>query len=356
MAFDLDKLLRAGEFSLVLNSIGLVRCKSFTSDLMSQASKRVTAPGFESKELARWLLGEVAILPISEQFQEADPIEGEPLSTEQLNVVTDAELEAFSDRVAKKNTFLVSTHKGKEVTRTEGQSACDFLAYAIEHSQAEEKARTARLLESVSPPLFGQSTLDSIKSSLAASNRFEDLIKKYAIGPSPVDRLVGAIPIEPRVLDFPEIHVPKNPIHETNQILENLSGRIDEMRPLVVQGAEMIRSMNETAVRMQGDYLENAARTDQQTSNAMKVAVASLVVSGLGLIGSTYFSYLTYRDGKVAADAAKLAEKKADEKSAAQKALIEEGISKLLSSQQDGTKAIVKSLAEVGHGISATKK
>lgn len=66
----------------------------------------------------------------------------------------------------------------------------------------------------------------------------------------------------------------------------------------MAQGAELIRSMNDTALRMQGDYVANAAESNDRTKKAMKVAVLSLIVSAVGLLASSLFSYLSYADGK----------------------------------------------------------
>ena len=92
MAFDLTTLARAAEFSMSLGSLGLVRCKSLTSSLMSEARQRLKAPDAEGKELARWLLGELAKRPTVQAFKETDPIEGDSLTTEQVASVTESDL------------------------------------------------------------------------------------------------------------------------------------------------------------------------------------------------------------------------------------------------------------------------
>ena len=107
MAFDLRKLARAAEFSFSLGSVGIVRCKSLTSDLMSQARHRIKSSEAEGKvkQLARWLLGEMAKRPTVVDFKESDPIAGDSLTVEQLSSATDLELEAFSENVLKKNLY-----------------------------------------------------------------------------------------------------------------------------------------------------------------------------------------------------------------------------------------------------------
>lgn len=323
MAFDLNKLARAAEFSMSLGSLGLVRCKSLTSSLMSEARQRLKAPDTDGRELARWLLGELAMRPTVQDFKEADPIEGDSLTAEQVASVTDPELESFSENVLRKNLYLTRAHGSEEPLRVEGQLACDFLAQAIVHRGKEEKAQMDRLIQSAAKPLFAESTLESIKRSLTASNQFEALIKQYSGGSALgsiresiaatqqinvgkkyaeeaklAERVLSQPRHEPQILNVPPMHFPKNPIHETNQILENLTGQIEDMRPLVAQGAELIRSMNETALRMQGDYVANAAKSNEQTRKAMRVAVLTLIVSAVALMASSFFSYLSYADGK----------------------------------------------------------
>ncbi len=307
-----------------IGSLGLVRCKSLTSSLVSEAWQRIKAPDTEGKELARWLLEQLAKRPTVQDFKESDPIEGDSLATEQVAAITVPELESFSENVLKKNLYLTRAHGSEELLRVEGQSACDFLAQAIGHRGKEEKAQMDRFIQSATKPLFAESTLESIKKSLTASNQFEALIKQYS-GGSALDSMRESIAAtnqidvlgkkyaeeaklaervffqpknEPQILNVPPMHFPKNPIHETNQILENLTSQIEDMRPLVAQGAELIRSMNDTALRMQGDYVANAAESNDRTKKAMKVAVLSLIVSAVGLLASSLFSYLSYADGK----------------------------------------------------------
>lgn len=371
MAFDLHKLARAAEFSFELSAAGLVRCESLTSNLMSQSMQRIKTPDFESKEFARWLLGKLAKRPKIEKFQESDPIEGDSLTSEQLAAVTDHELESFSECLLQKNLYLANAHGGEELKRIEGQSFCDFLAHAIVHRCAEEKAQIDRIIQSATRPLFVESTLDSIKKSLAASNQYEDLIKQYAGGStldsikkslaassqienlakkyaadaSPTESLLAKAKIQPQILSFEPPRILKNPILETNQILENLTGQIEGMRPLVAQGAELIRSMHDTALRMQVDYIANAARSDRQTKNAMRVAVLSLVVSAVGLVASSYFSYQSYADSKTAG-----------EKAEAQIKVFKAGIETLVNEQRADRAAVFKSFSEENRSTPRPKK
>lgn len=337
---------------------------------MSEARQRLNALDAEGRELARWLLGELAKRPTVQDFKESDPIEGDSLTMEQVASVTDPELESFSERVLEKNLYLTRVHGSDVLRRVEGESACDFLARAIVHRGNEEKAQIDRIIQSATKPIFAESTLESIKRSLTASNQFEALIKQYS-GGSALDSIRESIAAanqidvlgkkyaeeakltekalfqprhEPQILNVPPMHFSKNPIHETNQILENLTGQIEGMRPLVAQGAELIRSMNDTALRMQADYIGNAERTDRQTKNAIRVAVSSLIVSAFGLVASSWFSYQSYSDAKAS-----------DIKAETQTKVFKEGIDTLVKEQRLEQAALLKSL-EANRSTSSSKK
>lgn len=345
MTFNFDKFIRAAEFSFNLKSVGLVRCKSLSDDILRQARVRIKTPNFESRELVRWLMGELINRPSIENFQESDPIEGDSLTSDQLEAINDQELESFSEQVLQKNRNLVKAHECEELKRVDGQSACDFLTHAIVHRGKEERAQVDRIIQSVSKPLFAESTLDSIRKSVAASNKFEDLIKQYSGDASLANRVLSQVRPEPQVLNMLPVHIPQNPILETNKILENLTGQIEGMRPLVAQGAELIRSMNDTALRLQADYIANAERSDRQTKNAMRVAVLSLVVSAVGLIASSWFSYQSYTDGKATAEEGK-----------SQSKVFEKLTKDLMTAQHEDRVVLTKALADLKQTVPVGKK
>ena len=117
------------------------------------------------------------------------------------------------------------------------------------------------------------------------------------------------------------------------------------MRPLVAQGAEMIRGMNDTALRMQADYIANAVRADRQTNKAMWVAGLSLIVSAIGLVVSSYFSYQSYADAKLSG-----------EKENAQIKVFKESISTLVTEQRAERAAFLKQIGEANRSVLKAKK
>lgn len=338
VALDLGKLSRMGQFSLELNSLGRIRFASMRTEHFSESIRRINGPDFHVKDLVRWLFGELARRSENESYKDDDPIDGEALKPEELAAVSDESLEKFAEKILQINGFLVKTHEGKDLERASNQSACDFLVDAIRHHQAEEQRQRQRLWESVTKPVFLESTLESIRRNLDTSSRLEESIKKFsefdfALDPARASRFEAVRP-----LSIPTIA--KNPIHETNEILEDLARQIQDMRPLVAQGAELIRSMNDTALRMQSDYIANAERTDQQTKTATKIAAAGLVVSAIGFVVSSVFSYLSYLDAK-----------DVDKKFEAQSALFREATERLAREQKEEISALVKTIGAGSRGL-----
>lgn len=66
---------------------------------------------------------------------------------------------------------------------------------------------------------------------------------------------------------------------------------IEIVRPIVVQSAELIGNMNDTALQMQADFMRNARSTQKYTWIAIMIAVVSLMAS-------SFFSWLSYDDAK----------------------------------------------------------
>lgn len=328
---DIEKLARMGQFSLDLGTQGQVRFVSLTTKLLSESIRRMNEPDFDPKGWVRWLFSEMARWPSSETFQDDDPIDGETLKPDEMEAVSDDLLEIFAEKLIQKQAYLLKTHGERDLERAVGQSACDFLANAFLHHRTEEGKQRERLFQSVTKPLFAESTLDSIRRSIDASSHLQESIKTYAEIGSTLDSTLASRMAMPRPHELMLPPIPKNPIHETNEILEELTTQLQDMRPLIAQGAELIRSMNDTALRMQADYIENAAKTAKQAKLAIWIAATGLVVSSI-------FSYLSYADSK-----------EADRKFEAQMTGFRAATERLASEQKEAISTLVKTVAAGRH-------
>lgn len=346
MALSFRDIARMCEFSIELQSLGTVRFLCLNANHISQANKKLDSSSIHSSDFVRWLFGELARRSVEGQADDADLIDAPSLTVEELNSITNEELEEFADKLVLKNKYLLKTHKSSDIERSVDESALDFLARTFLHHDAEQKLQWERLTEPLSKSLFASTTLDAMQRNLGLSNQFQDTIDKYARGYSGVERIlaeernkwermnkslspslsfsaemeamqrnhgiqdqfldtigkhtrnlseIGRDLAESRLNELPshmpELHIQKNPIHVTNEMLESIVRQIEDLRPMAAQAAEIIRSMNDTALRMQTDYIQNAKTTGLQTRIAIWIAAISLAVS-------SFFSYQTYADAK----------------------------------------------------------
>lgn len=379
MALNLRDLARMCEFNFELASLGTVRCLCLNANHISQVNKKLGSSGVQSLDVVRWLFGEMARRPVEGRADEVDLTDAPSLAAEELNSVTNEELEEFADKLILKNKYLLKTHKSSDIERSADESACDFLVRAFRHHPAEQKAQWERMTEPLAKSLFASTTLDAMQRNLGLSTQFQDTIDKYARGYSGVERILAEERdkwermnkslsasaameamqhnhgIQDQLLDtigkhtrnlpdvapdvaesrlnilpphIPELHIPKNPIHDTNAMLEGVVRQIEELRPVAAQAAQIIRSMNDTALRMQTDYIKNAKTSGRQTRIAIWIAAVSLAVS-------SFFSYQTYADAK-----------DSSEKNNAENKEFQSEIRNLVAAQREDRAAIVKAIAD----------
>lgn len=378
---DIKKLAKMSEFNLELKSLGRVRCMSLTTTHLSQAKEKLRSSDVGSHNLVRWLLGKMARRHVEGHVNEDDG--GSSLTPEELSSVTNEELEDFAEKLIQKNRYLLKTHKGSDLERLADEAPCDFLVRVFRHYAAEQKTQWERMTEPLHKSLFASATLDAMQRNLGLSTQLQDTIDKYARGYSGVERMLAEERdkwermnqslsqslsasaameamqhnhgIQDQLLDtigkhtrnlpdiapdvavsrsnmlpphIPELHIPKNPIHDTNAMLEGVVRQIEELRPVAAQAAQIIRSMNDTALRMQTDYIKNAKTSGRQTRIAIWIAAVSLAVS-------SFFSYQTYADAK-----------DSSERNDAQIKAFQSEIRELAAVQREERVAVVKAIVD----------
>lgn len=343
MSLNIRDLACMSEFSLELKSLGTVRCLSLTTDRFSQASKKLASSGVQSLDFVRWLFGDAARHTVDGLTNEDDTNNGVSLTPEELSSVTNEELEGFAEKLIQKYRYFLKTHKGSDIERSADESTCNFLFRAFRHHAAEQKAQWNRMTKSVTEPIFARATMEAMQLNRGLSDQLRDTIDKYACGHSGIEQVFAAekeklkrmalvsnspssiATVEamqrdlglsnqfqdtidklkpdlsitglnlanpkPELLNtrMPNFNIPKNPIHDTNKKLESVVKQMEGLRPMATQAAQLIRSMNDTALRMQADYIENAKATGRQTKIAICIAAVSLFVSAVSLALSSYF-------------------------------------------------------------------
>ena len=179
MELDLADLVRLGEFTLELNSVGRAICVSLDASHLSQADIKISGSDVVSLDVVRWLFGEMARRPVDGVSDAHDPENNPRFTAEELTAVSHAELEEFADKLVQKNKsplLLLETHKGNELGKSGDESACDFLVRAFRHYALEQKERRKRFAQDVSASLANSATVatmqQSVVGTIADANRY----------------------------------------------------------------------------------------------------------------------------------------------------------------------------------------
>ena len=292
-----------------------------------------------------WLFGEMARRPANDHSNEDDAIDGSSLTPEELNSVTDEDLEKFADKLIQKNRYLLKTNKGSDLERSVDESACDFLVRVFRHYATEQKTQWERMTKSVSNSLFTSTTLEAMQRNLGISNQLQDTIEKYTRSLSVASPSHAESKLDVLSYPMPALHMEKNPIHETNEKLESVAQQIEDLRPIAAQTAQLIQSMNDTALHMQADYVANAEAAGQQTTFAIRIAALSLFVSAVGLVISSFFSCQSHLDTK-----------ESNKSSDAQIKAFQNEIRDLVAAQREERTAIVKTIVDTRNVSAAAVK
>lgn len=170
------------------------------------------------------------------------------------------------------------------IERAEGESDEEYLARGFRSKASRFAARLKNLFSGTSERM--KSILGAgLAANMGASRRVSQLVKSMS-GPSSLSQ--ATIRHEPFEFELPEI--PPNPIFDTNEILAEVAGQIEQMRDLAAATAEMQRTLNETASAAVADFSTGAEASRKATRNGLGIAGASLLVSVIALGVTVYVS------------------------------------------------------------------
>lgn len=342
---DIRDIARMSEFDLEFKSLGTIHCHVLRSDLISQANK-LSSAGTERRDVVRWLFGKMAVRNFESRTSTAGEGEGIGFTPEEINSVSEMELEEFADKLTQKYGYLLKTYQGKSIDKALSESACDFLIRAIVHYAAEKKASQDRLIKTATGSIFSKATMDAIQLNSKLSDQLKNSFGEYSqaqayiTAKDKLDRMdmvskaLSSIATEDKIRqkmtefanpqhEFPNHiqpdlqipFVPENPIRETNQMLKQI--------------ALPISSLNDVVSGMQIDYIENSKKAKQQTANAFWIGVGGFVVAVIGV----FFSYQSYVDAK-----------KSNENTEAQIKAFQSEIRNLRADQREERAAIIRTI------------
>lgn len=178
------------------------------------------------------------------------------------------------------------------MVRAEGESAEEFLVRGYRADTTRMKTRIGTMFEGMSSHL--KSVLGpGLAANFGASNRLGEIIKSMQGG---VGASAGQATIRHEPFEFKMPPIPHNPIYDTNEILGEVAGQIDQMRELAAATAEMQRTLNDTASAAVADFSSGAEATRKATRNGLWIAGASLAVSIIALVATVYLGWGQSKD------------------------------------------------------------
>lgn len=216
----------------------------------------------------------------------------EGYSAEEISQLRANETMQFTQEFSKKN-WSVSSSNDDRITKRDDESDIGFVRRIVDHEASRTSKFARKLAESAGG--LSSSTLAAINNNFGISRSLTDAVTSLRAVDSSVFHRKAEIESDflarvPPALSF------RNPIEDTNNILQEVTANLQKLGPVAAQTVELIASMNDTIVRMQSDYIRNAEHIEKQSMNATRLAAAGFVVSAIGLVLATYFSWQTLQD------------------------------------------------------------
>ena len=364
MVLDLSKLERRHDFDLETHSLGKIRCGTLKVSTFSATAKSLADPNGAALPQCRnilQMLGKKIDSPAGNQ----QPSEM-ALSDDDVRQITDDEVEIFSKEFVSHNDWLLHSSddaKGQDGNNQEneasvsrrpevddrakgdGERNSEYLIRVLHRYFEAQGERLKKILEplangativghlkKLTEPLssrlassaFDASTLESLRRNLSISDQLKDTLRAFEKNTIAREVFPDSSRLEVQVP--PSIHLVENPLVETNRRLGSMLDQIGEMRTLAAQSAELIANMNQTALQMQANFINNARSTQRSALFAIWIAVLSLVTA-------SGFSWLSYSDGK-----------DQSEKNNSQISLYQAEVAKLISAQEKDRAVLVGAL------------
>lgn len=176
MVFDLKSLSRMHNFDFDIKALGTIRCGSVSYSNQSTLAKMLESAKLSSLEFAKQLL--CLLCKKTEAFsnQEDSNVREDCLTDEQINLITDEEIETFSLKFIAHNRWLLESYKdGKRQVRTneKGETIVSYTPKIIDLPRKEAESSKDYLVR-----LFRHFfTLESAQLKIKTSKTMHQLIQ-----------------------------------------------------------------------------------------------------------------------------------------------------------------------------------
>ena len=308
MTFDFSKLTQRHIFNLETDTLGTIQCSSLKAGMLSNVEKDFNATEKDSIVIARRLLREVGRhIKEGERKEDGkvkDETESAPLTDDDVNGLSVEEIEIFAREFVAHNEWLKKTYEGTHrsvTTNKKGENdvtiqsmpvdlpnenaEChsDYLVRVLRGYLDEQVKRNKRLLKHFTDSnfnnIFSNATEDLLKKHVSLSNQLATTLQSLRSGTT--EPYLGSLaePIHVGINKIPT--PPENPVYETNRRLGDVLDHAEELRPIILQSAELFRNMSDTALLMHADFNRSARKSLNVSILVACIATVSLVVTAL---------------------------------------------------------------------------
>ena len=318
MASDISKLFHRENFRIDANSLGTIHCGSLTLGMLSEIQKELKADNIDGVAFTRKLLLKVGQRIREEEKHEdgndKNEAENAPIVEEEVDRLSDEEIQDFAREFLVHNPWLLQSHKDSETSTTTNEQGqmivsvqptpidlpreiteqdSDYLVRVLRRYVDGQTERINRALRPYSGTLFGSpfsnTTRDFFRRHVSLSDQLTRTLR--SLGPGVTGRHVGKVVNK----DSPEPMFPsppEDPVHETNRRLGHVLDHAEEFRPIILDSAALFQSMSDTALEMHADFNRSARQSLRISLLVFCVAAASLAVTAL-------YSWWSYEQASV---------------------------------------------------------
>jgi hypothetical protein len=326
MPMDISKFVEAQDFTLNIPGGSPLRISGMTTDASTALRKKFRdALAAEPADFVRTMLSHLA-------YHVADNgRRGKRLSEQEIAALDEHALQEFAKTFVTQQTTLFDD-TSKDAQRVEGEPAANGskrvrykydkldiprapddtdLSYLqrvvgafLKRERASEKRLREQMLKLAEPYASARKVMEQNEQVRRMLEPHEQIRK--ALGPNSVELLRDNSAISDRLgeslrasadlawnADQPFAHAraaeinvplyvpPPNPLHKTNEHLEEVIDHLNAISPVVTDSATLIKSMNDLGVEMATTSAANAARTAKQNQVTIAIGVIAIVVSAI---------------------------------------------------------------------------
>ena len=314
MPVNISKISRQLTFELETHALGTIRCDSLKMGTVSKIEKKLKPREVNSVFFARWLIQEVGRHIGKGENKENDnnklETEGEHLIKEDIDRLSETEIQHFTREFVAHNQWLLWTYKDAQRTETTNEkgekvisvrpadvnfprngseSHSDYLVRVLRHYLDEQAKKWKTLTKPLSVSLFksafSKTSEDLFKKHITLSNQLRRTLRN--LDPDLRNPYVSG-ELEPRELNVTRMQLPENPAYGTNKRLDDVLEHAVELRPIMFQSAELFRSMSDTALQMHVDFSKSARQS-------LFASFVVICIATLSLSVTAWYSWWSYR-------------------------------------------------------------